>query len=264
MALIATEYMELPRVRWPRDGGIVSSLNQIFMAEMGEQSANDERRAELDRRVQECIAEARKEFDSGRHALAIERLESFTPYNAKVVQAARDFRFEWEGIKQKRAHVDELIHKANREMEDGSFAVAIGLLIEAGGIDPSRQSVQTMLATAERAKTQAEKVEQTREEWRQELDKVEQKIDARDFDTARQMVKDLTQKRSSRGDLIKLSEKIDDVEASLGSFASAQKSFDADDFQSAITYADRALLLNPNLAEAHELKRKALGKSPKE
>jgi tetratricopeptide (TPR) repeat protein len=219
---------------------------------------------EIDRRAQECIAEARREFDSGRHALALERLESFTPYHARVVQAARDFRSEWEGIKQKRAHVDELIQKANREMEDGSFAVAIGLLIEAGGIDPSRQSVQTMLATAERAKIKSEKAEQTRSAWRQELDKVEEKMNARDFDTARKMVKELSQKRSNRDDLAKLSERIDDVEASVGSLASAQSSFDAGDFQSAITYADRALLLNPNLGEALELKRKAIKALPKE
>src|SRR6188508_1770629 len=124
---------------------------------------------EIDRRAQECIAEARREFDGGRHALALERLESFTPYHARVVQAARDFRAEWEGIKQKRAHVDELIQKANREMESGSFTVAIGLLTEAGGIDPSRQSVQTLLATAEQARVMAEKAEQTRDAWWQEL-----------------------------------------------------------------------------------------------
>jgi tetratricopeptide (TPR) repeat protein len=218
---------------------------------------------EINRLAQECIAEARREFDSGRHALALERLESFTPYNAKVVQAARDFRSEWEGIKQKRAHVDELIQKANREMEDGSFAIAIGLLTEAGGIDPSRQSVQTMLATAERARLKADKAEQTRAAWLQELDKVEEKVSARDFDAARQMLKDLSKKRRNRSELTKLAERIDDVEASLGSLASAQASFDASDFESAITYADRALLLNPNLAEALELKRKALDASSK-
>jgi tetratricopeptide (TPR) repeat protein len=231
---------------------------------MDKQSLDHTRSEDPSGRAQACIAEARREFDSGKHALAIERLESFTPYNSKVVQAARDFRSEWEGIKQKRAHVDELIQKANREMEDGSFAVAIGLLIEAGGIDPSRQSVQTMLATAERAKIKSEKAEQTRSAWRQELDKVEEKMNARDFDTARKMVKELSQKRSNRGDLAKLSERIDDVEASVGSLASAQSSFDAQDFEAAITYADRALLLNPNLEEALELKRKAIKALPKE
>jgi tetratricopeptide (TPR) repeat protein len=213
---------------------------------------------ELDRRADECIAEARKEFDGGRHALAIERLESHTPYNSKVIQAARDFRAEWEGIKQKRAHVDELIQKANREMEHGSFAIAIGLLTEAGGIDPSRQSVQTMLATAEKARIKAEKAEQTRSAWREELDKVDEKVSSRDFDAARQMVKDLSKKRYSRSDLTKLAERIDDVEASLRSLASAQASFAANDFEAAITYADRALLLNPNLSEARELKQKAI------
>jgi tetratricopeptide (TPR) repeat protein len=231
---------------------------------MDDRPTDDKHRTELDHRAADCIAEARREFDNGRHALALERLESFTPYHAKIVQAARDFRSEWEGIKQKRAHVDELIQKANREMEDGSFAVAIGLLIEAGGIDPSRQSVQTMLATAERAKIKAEKVEQTRSAWRRELDKVEEKMNARDFDTARKMVKELSQKRRNRGDLTKLTGRIDDVEASLGSLASARASFDAQDFEAAITYADRALLLNPNLDEARQLKQKAIKALPKD
>lgn len=227
-------------------------------------SMDDERHGEIDSRAEHCIAEARREFDSGKHGLAIERLESCTPYSASVIQAARDFRAEWERIKQRRAHVDELIKKANREMEHGSFTVAIGLLTEAGGIDPSRKSVQGLLATAERARIRAEKAEQTRAEWTQELEKVDEKVSSGDFEAARKMVRDLSKRRRNRSDLTKLSERIDDVEASLRSLASAKSSFEHKDFQSAITYTDRALLLNPNLDEARELKRKAIETLPKE
>jgi tetratricopeptide (TPR) repeat protein len=208
--------------------------------------------------AQQAIAEARQDFDRGRHAYAIERLEQFTPQTPVVTYALRSLREDWERIKSSRGQVDDLLHKATRAMEDGAFAVAIGRLTEAARIEPGREDIQSLLQTAEDAQKRREETERAREEIEAPLRDARQKLREKKFDTARQLVATVRQRDPDNAELTELAQEIDDVEASLVSIASAQASFESKDFESTIVYADRALLLDPLSKDAKALKKRSL------
>jgi len=207
--------------------------------------------------VQQAIAEARQEFDRGRHAYAIERLEQFTPQVPQVTQALRSLREDWQKIKGQRGHVDQLLHQATRAMEQGAFAVAIGRLTEADEIEPGRHDIQSLLRTAQDGQKLLEESVHAREEVEAPLSEARQKLREKDFAAARQLVDTVRRRDSDYAGLDQLTREIDNVEASLASIASANASFENKDFESTIVYADRALLLDPLSKDARALKKRA-------
>ncbi len=208
--------------------------------------------------VEAAIAEAREEFERGRHAYAIERLEQFTPQVPKVTQALRSLREDWEKIKSQRGQVDDLLYKATRAMEQGAFAVAIGRLTKAAEIEPGREDIQSLLATAEEGQRLLEETTRARGEVEAPLSEARQKLREKDFAGARELVDTVRRRDSDYTGLDELAKEIDNVEASLDSIASAKESFESKDFESTIVYADRALLLDPLSKDARALKKRAI------
>jgi hypothetical protein len=234
------------------------SAEAIELRDAANAGIEDRRRQrELRRRAQQAIAEARQEFDRGKHRSAIEQLEGFTPQTELVTQALRSLREEWEGIKKRRAQVDDLLHRATKAIEEGAFAVAIGRLTEAAGIEPGRKDIQSLLATAESGQKQAEEAERARAEAERRLAEASDKLHEKDFVAARRLVEAASRADADHPGLADLTQRIDDLEASLSSMAAAHASFLKDDFESAIVYADRALLLDPKLQDAVDLKARA-------
>ncbi len=238
--------IELSDTRWDSD---LDRLVKVIEQVVGRQPVNA---------AQQAIAEARQEFERGRHAYAIERLEQFTPQTPVVTFALRSLREDWEKIKSSRGQVDDLLHRATRAMEEGAFAVAIGRLTEAARIEPGREDIQSLLATAEDAQKRREETERAREEVEVPLRDARQKLYEKDFAAARGLLNTVRSRDPDYPGLDDLAREIDDVEASLASIESAKASFESKDFESTIVYADRALLLDPLSKDARALKKRSV------
>jgi serine/threonine protein kinase len=101
--------------------------NQALSELRAEKKAQDSRRrdeerqrAEADRKIQDAVETARRDFKRGKHEAALNRLEALDPSHPQVAQAVRDLRQETAEIRRKQEEDRQRAEAQSRAREDAA------------------------------------------------------------------------------------------------------------------------------------------------